>query len=262
MGQTPDAPVLAETYGRCAIDDWRSGMATREISDRQDAPPSIASAEARADAVPGSWMSARIYDPSLWLAEKSGMAELRRSLVTQARGAVLEIGAGTGLNLAHYPHGLDRLILCEPDRQMAQRLTRRAARLGRNAQIVRATAESLPFDDETFDTVVSTLVLCTVADPESSLDEIRRVLRSDGALLFLEHVRSDDAHLARWQDRLQRPWGALAGGCACNRRTLERLGRRGYAVSVKQRARWRWVPPIVRPLVAGRATPRSAGETA
>ncbi len=236
-------------------------MATHEIAGRSQTPHSHATAEAEADAVPGSWISARIYEPFLWLGEKSGMAELRHSLVAQARGAVLEIGAGTGLNLAHYPNGLDRLVLCEPQRHMAQRLTRRVARLGRSAQIVGAPAETLPFDDATFDTVVSTLVLCTVADPESSLDEIRRVLRPDGALLFLEHVRADDPRLARWQDRLHGPWRAFADGCCCNRRTLERLHRRGYAVSVDQRTRWRRMPPIVRPLVAGRATPRGTEET-
>jgi SAM-dependent methyltransferase len=231
-------------------------MATREIAGR---PHSIATAQARADAVPGSWTSARIYEPFLWLAERSVMAELRRSLVAQVRGAVLEVGAGTGLNLAHYPDGLDRLVLCEPNRHMAQRLARRVGRLGRDAQIVRAPAETLPFDDATFDTVVSTLVLCTVADPEASLDEIGRVLRPDGALLFLEHVRADGVRLARWQDRLHGPWSAFADGCSCNRRTLERLSGRGYAVSVWQRARWRRMPPIVRPLVAGQATPRSTG---
>ena len=234
-------------------------MVTHEIGDRSEAPRAIAAAEAQADPVPGSWISAHTYEPCLWLAERSGMAVLRRSVVVQARGAVLEIGAGTGLNLAHYPNGLDRLVVCEPERHMAQRLARRIARLGRGAELVRAPAETLPFDDATFDTVVSTLVLCTVADPESVLDEIRRVLRPDGALLFLEHVRADDARLARWQDRLSGPWRAFADGCSCNRRTLDRLRSRGYAVSVTQRQPWRRMPPIVRPLVAGRATPPSTG---
>ena len=134
------------------------------------------------------------------------------------------------------PDGVDRLVLSAPQRHMAQRLARRLDRLGRDAQIVRAPAEALPFDDATFDTVVSTLVLCTVADPEASLDEIRRVLRPDGALLFLDHVRD---------------------GCCCHRRTPERLSGRGYAVSAWRRGRWRRMPPIVRPLVAGRAVPRS-----
>lgn len=236
-------------------------MTARERA-RPYTSPDPGAAVTQADAVPGSWFSARIYDPFLWLAERSGMAELRRSLVTQAGGAVLEIGAGTGLNVAHYPDGLDRLVFCEPEPHMAQRLRRRVAHLGRSVQVVRAPAEMLPFEDATFDTVVSTLVLCTVADPESSLDEVRRVLRPGGALLFLEHVRADGARLGRWQDRLQGPWAAFADGCHCNRRTLERLRARGYAVSVTDRATWRRMPPIVRPLVAGRAVPVGGGTIA
>lgn len=84
---------------------------------------------------------------------------------------------------------------------------------------------------------------------------VRRVLRPGGALLFLEHVRADDARLARWQDRLRRPWAVMADGCNCNRRTVERLRGRGYAVAVAERAAWRGMPPLVRPIVAGRATP-------
>jgi ubiquinone/menaquinone biosynthesis C-methylase UbiE len=105
--------------------------------------------------------------------------------------------------------------------------------------------------------VVSTLVLCTVEDPERALAEIRRVLRPEGSLLFLEHVRSDDRRLARWQDRLHGPWRSFAEGCNCNRPTLDLLRRAGFAVSAAD-ARWRRMPPIVRPLVSGRATPAAA----
>jgi ubiquinone/menaquinone biosynthesis C-methylase UbiE len=175
-------------------------------------------------------------------------------LLTHATGTVLEIGAGTGLNLLHYPDRLERLVLSEPERHMAKRLERRIAQLGRHAEIVRATAEMLPFDDASFDTVVSTFVLCTVADPEAVLDEIRRVLRPGGSLLLLEHVRSDEPRLGRWQDLLQRPWQAIADGCNCNRRTLERTRNRGFDLAEIENARWRRMPPLVRPLIAGRAT--------
>ena len=232
----------------------RPGSAGIPGRTRADAAPA-----ADADAVHGSWFSARIYDFVLALAERAGMAERRRALVSRTTGAVLEIGAGTGLNLAYYPDGLDRLVLCEPEPHLARRLQRRVAQLTRRAEVVRATAETLPFEDETFDTVVSTLVLCTVTNPQATLNEIRRVLRPRGSLLFLEHVRSDGRRLARWQDWFHRPWRAFAAGCNCNRHTLQRLRDRGYAVTLTDRGQWRRMPPIVQPLIAGQATPHKAG---
>ena len=219
----------------------------------------IEKAETKAAAAQGSWLFAAIYDPLLWWAERSGMSDRRQALLASAYGSVLELGAGTGLNLTHYPEGLDRLVLLEPERHMAKRLERRLKRLERPAEIVRAPAEALPFDDDTFETVVSTLGLCTVEDPQHSLEEIRRVLRPKGSLLFLEHVRSDDARLARWQDRLHGPWQAFAGGCNCNRTTLKLLGDGGFTVSVSDHANWRRMPPIVRPLISGRTSPSLSG---
>jgi len=218
----------------------------------------VEDAQARAAAVPSSWSFSMIYDPFLWWAERAGMAERRRALLASARGSVLELGAGTGLNLRHYPDELDRLVLTEPGRHMARRLERRIDRLERRPEMVRAPVEALPFDEGVFDTVVSTLVLCTVEDPQRALAEIRRVLRPEGSLLFLEHVRSDDRRLARWQDRLHRPWRSFAEGCNCNRPSLELLRRAGFEVSAGERARWRRMPPIVRPLVSGRASPLAA----
>jgi SAM-dependent methyltransferase len=214
--------------------------------------PTIEQAEALAHDAPGSWFSALTYDPFFAWGERAGMAERRRALLASARGSVLELGAGTGLNLAHYPDRLERLVLTEPDQHMAKRLERRLARFGTSAEIVRAPAELLPFADDSFDTVVSTLVLCTVEEPERSLAEIRRVLRRGGSLLFLEHVRSENPRLGRWQDRLNGPWRNFADGCNCNRRTLELLRDR-FEVSVSERASWRRMPPVLRPLVSGRA---------
>lgn len=214
-----------------------------------------AHAEQRSFSGPYNAVFAAIYDPIVWWGEKSGMAERRRRLLASARGSVLELGAGTGLNLPHYPDALDRLVLTEPDESMARRLERRLERLGRWGKVVRTVAESLPFEDSSFDTVISTLVLCTVQSPEGSLREIQRVLRPGGSLLFLEHVRSDDVRLARWQDRLHAPWRSFACGCHCNRETLDLIRGENFTVSEVGRGEWRRMPPLVRPLVSGHASP-------
>jgi SAM-dependent methyltransferase len=200
---------------------------------------------------------ARIYDPVLWLGEKAGLGALRRDLLRRARGRTVELGSGTGLNLSHYPGGLDELILTEPEAPMRARLERRLRRSDGRARVLDAPAEQLPFADESVDTVVSTLVLCTVPAPDAALREIERVLRPGGRLLFLEHVRSESPRLARWQDRLERPWRRFAEGCHCNRATVELIRASGLELEDVRPARWRAMPPIVRPLVAGAASKAS-----
>jgi ubiquinone/menaquinone biosynthesis C-methylase UbiE len=202
--------------------------------------------------VADSRFSAAIYEPFLWLGEKRGMAERRRRLLAAADGRVLEIGAGTGLNLAHYPAQIEELVLAEPGTAMAAKID--PARFGGAAPVtvVNAPAESLPFADESFDTVVSTLVLCTVADPERAVAEIARVLRPGGSLLFCEHVEADSRPLRRAQRLLAAPWAAFAEGCRCDRRTVETIAERMRVASVS-RERWRGMPALVKPLVRGRA---------
>lgn len=199
-------------------------------------------------------IGARIYDPFVALGEHRGMASRRHALLGSARGRVLELGAGTGLNLAHYPDAVEELVLSEPDPAMRRRLERRVARSGRDATIVAARAEELPFEDGAFDTVVSTLVLCTVGDPDAAVREIRRVLAPGGRLLFVEHVRAASPGLARWQDRLAAPWARFAQGCHCNLPT-EALLARALELKRLERSRWRGMPAIVRPLIAGEAVP-------
>ncbi len=198
-----------------------------------------------------SRLTAALYDPFFWLAERAGLAARRRALVAQARGRVLEIGAGTGLNLAHYDAGLD-LVLTEPDEAMAERLRARVAAL-RPATVVLAGAEALPFEDGAFDTVVSTLVLCTVPDPEAALRELHRVLKPGGRLLFIEHIRSESPRWARWQDRLNAPWRAFAEGCNCNRATLDMLARSPFGLGAVERGSFRAMVPLIRPLAVGAA---------
>ncbi len=202
--------------------------------------------------ISGSAFKAAIYDPFLLAAELMGMRARRRALLRHARGRVIEIGAGTGLNVPLYPESLERLVLTEPNLAMSRRLRRRARGRGVAAEVVCAPAEQLPFETGWADTVVSTLVLCTVEDPERVLAEIARVLRPSGRFLFIEHVRATSARLALWQDRLERPWRSFAEGCRCNRPLLAHIGSAGFVTDELTRGSWSAMPALVRPLVVGR----------
>jgi SAM-dependent methyltransferase len=197
-----------------------------------------------------SRFTAALYDPFLWLGERLGMDARRRELLAGAGGAVLEIGAGTGLNLRHYPAGLEELALAEPGGPMADRIDLSRAPDGVPVRVVRAPAEDLPFAEDSFDTVVSTLVLCTVSDPAQALSEVARVLRPGGRLLFCEHVGAEPGWRRRLQRRTARPWAAFADGCRCDRPTLATIESRLRVASV-ERGSWRGMPAIVKPLVWG-----------
>ena len=195
-----------------------------------------------------------LYEPFLWAGERSGLRALRAELLSHAHGRTVEIGGGTGLNLPHYPDHLDELAFVEPDAAMRGRLERRFKHGGQpRVQVVDGAAEQLPFADGSIDTVVSTLVLCTVDAPDVALREISRVLRPGGQLLFIEHVRSDSPMLARWQDLLAAPWRRFARGCRCNRATGELIFAGGFVPGPVRKAVWRGMPPIVRPIIVGQA---------
>jgi ubiquinone/menaquinone biosynthesis C-methylase UbiE len=134
---------------------------------------------------------APVYDRMGRTSEEEGVRAMRQSLIADATGRVLEIGAGTGLNLPHYDDSIESLVVTEPEPPMLSRLQRAVHEHVPQAQVLQAQAEDLPFEDDSFDTVVSTFVLCGV-DQSRALREVRRVLRPGGRLLFLEHVRSDD----------------------------------------------------------------------
>ena len=215
----------------------------------------IAGTELQASLPSPAWLRilALLYDPFLWLGEIAGMRRRRTALLGGARGRVVEIGAGTGLNIAHYPEGLAELLLLEPEPAMRRKLARRLRRHARVARVLDAPAERLPLADASVDTVISTLVLCTVNNPEGTLHEIARVLRPDGQLLFVEHVRAGSRFLAACQDKLFQPWRHFAGGCRCNQPTVDLMRACGFAIAADEVV-WRGMPAIVRPLVAGRAT--------
>ena len=205
------------------------------------------------DATWGRMFSA-VYDRAFDATEEAGLREMRRELMKGARGRVLELGSGTGLNLELYPHeGLDSLVLTEPDPHMAKQLRTRAKELCPGAELLEVGAEKLPFEDNSFDTVVVTLVLCTVPDQPAALKEISRVLDPSGQLLFLEHVRSPDPSLAKWQDRLEKPWRFLGDGCHCNRDTEAGLKAAGFELNDLEHDELPKAPPIVRPMARGSA---------
>lgn len=196
---------------------------------------------------------AALYDLAFARVERKGLRVMRKELLSQCTGNVLEVGAGTGLNIGHYDRrGLARLVLTEPDPHMAVKLRAAVTRARIAAEVIEAPAESMPFPDASFDTVVSTLVLCTVPAPDAVIREVRRVLRPDGRFLFIEHVRSDSRRLAAWQDRLRGPWSLFACGCQCNRNTLETI-QRGLTTEQVSRDRLIGLTPLVRPLVRGQA---------
>jgi ubiquinone/menaquinone biosynthesis C-methylase UbiE len=197
---------------------------------------------------------AALFDPLSRRWEEKYGAEIKGRLLANARGRVLEIGVGTGLSFPHYPPDVE-LVGVEPSEPMLRRARARAEEFGRQVTLVEATAEAIPFDDESFDTVVSLAVLCTVDDPRRAVAEVRRVLRPGGQLLFLEHVRSHDPKRAGWQDRLERPWGWIAGGCHPNRPTLTTI-EAGLEVSDVVLGELPSQPALVRPYVQGTAIRR------
>lgn len=164
---------------------------------------------------------AATYESLLGGNEKAGLRAIRSELLRWATGKTLEVGAGTGLNLEHYPDAVTDLVLAEPDPHMTKRLRRRLDATPpptASVELVDAEAEQLPFEDASFDTVVASLLLCSVRDPRRAVDEIRRVLRPDGHFLYIEHVRDEHGtRRARWQERLDRPWASFMGGCHPNR---------------------------------------------
>lgn len=202
---------------------------------------------------------AAFYERALAATEEAGLRQMRRELLAGAEGRVLELGAGTGLNLDLYPAAIKQLIAVEPDPHMAARLRPKLGGLGREVSVVEAPGERLPFEDASFETAVCTLVLCTVPDPAATLAELARVLAPGGRLLFIEHVRAEDPALARWQDRLEQPWRFLGDGCRCNRNTLATISASPLQIDAVQRGRLPKAPPLVRPLVRGSAVRPAEG---
>jgi len=203
------------------------------------------------DATWGRVFSA-LYDSLLKGTEDAGLRDSRREVLAAAKGRTIDIGAGTGANLGLFPKGVE-LVMAEPDPHMLKRLRDKLAESATDIEVVEAGAERLPFEDDSFDTAVFTLVLCTVPNPKAALAEAARVLKPGGQLLFVEHVRSQNERSARWQDRLETPWRLFGDGCHCNRDTIATIEASPFSLDQVEHGELPKSPPIVRPLVSGSA---------
>jgi ubiquinone/menaquinone biosynthesis C-methylase UbiE len=173
------------------------------------------------------WFAAT-YDRMQASAERSYMRAIREEIIGGARGRVLELGVGTGLSFPYYNDHVEQVIATEPDPHMLERARRRLKDAGRPIELQQVSAEELPFEDGSFDTVVSMLVLCTVRDPPQALSEVRRVLKPSGELRMYEHVRYDHAFGAFWQDLVTPAWRWFGGGCHPNRDIARLVREAGF----------------------------------
>lgn len=176
-------------------------------------------------------LEARNYDRGMWLLERFSLTKLRRRIVREAEGTVLEIGAGTGANLPHYlPNTTVAAMDLRPAHLVAAAAKARRANPSLNLAVTCGDAQRLPFPDHAFDTVVGTLVFCSIHEPQTALSELRRVLRPNGRLLLLEHVRGQTPFTRRLTDWLHPLWFALQGECHLNRETAVTVAAAGFRV--------------------------------
>ena len=197
------------------------------------------------------------YPKVAGVSERAGQAETRRDLLAEAQGRTLEIGAGSGLNLPHYTERVTELFVSDPSPHMREHLREvlegEPPSVGR-WQLADASAEDLPFEDESFETVVGVFVMCSVPDPGRAIAEIERVLMPGGRYLFLEHVRAGEGTFrGRMQDLIEVPHRYLAAGCYPNRRTGEDIAASGLEVERIEHGEQPKAPPSVKPTILGSA---------
>jgi ubiquinone/menaquinone biosynthesis C-methylase UbiE len=158
------------------------------------------------------------------------LAVYRHRLLPAAEGRVLEVGIGSGLNLPHYARSATRIIGLDPSAKLLSMAQRAAKGVALPMELLKGSAEAIPLEDKSVDTVVTTWTLCTIPDVARALSEMRRVLKPGGRLLFVEHGRAPDANVRRWQDRLTPLWKRLAGGCHLNRPISQLIEESGFRI--------------------------------
>jgi len=175
----------------------------------------------------GKWVVPRLLD----LAMRNHLLDFyRRSTITSARGLVLEIGVGSGINLSLYDPSVARVVGLDPSPELLRLARKRAMQALVSVSLIRASAEELPFVGTGFDTIVMTWTLCSIPNPISALAEMRRVLKPEGRLLFVEHGLSPEIRVARWQDRLTPCWKGISGGCHLDRKMYDLIRAAGFQV--------------------------------
>jgi SAM-dependent methyltransferase len=162
------------------------------------------------------------------------MTDLRSRYVSQARGNVLEIGIGSGLNLQHYGADVTSITGVDPAAELTVKARERAERIAAPVEVLGISGESLDLDNNQFDTVVCTWTLCSIPNPYRAVDEMRRVLKPGGQLIFVEHGRSDDQKIAKWQRRVEPLWKIIGGGCHLTRRADELLMDGGFVIKAQE----------------------------
>jgi len=200
-----------------------------------------------------TFIGSYFYDKIMAATESACLREWRKALLSNLSGEVLEIGAGTGANLEFYPQNNIRLTVSEPDNNMRQKLTTKMALFGLHSVVVtESSAEDLPYEDETFDFVVASLVCCSVKNLDATLAEINRVLKTAGGLVFLEHVAAKSGtSRRRWQRLLNPVWKKIAGNCHLNRETETAIESAGFKFQSIQKESMRKAMPLVRPTIRG-----------
>ncbi len=197
---------------------------------------------------------ARVYGWTAPAIEKTGVADHRAELLDGLTGRVVEVGAGSGLNFAHYPRTVSEVLAVEPEPHLRRLAQRSAAIAPVPVRVVGGEASHLPTDDSSFDVAVVSLVLCSVPDQRVALAELHRVLLPGGRLRFYEHVRSDGLRRARLQDRIDWIWPLFSGGCHANRDTEAAIADVGFRIESCRRFEFgpRFAAPVS-PHVIGEA---------